>query len=88
MPSCLPLQNFFLYFYGMCFNLLGLLGMMATGHMRPGHMLAGFRAVGAAAIPCRVMTIQQCLCMPIQDSHITSLAAVPVMVTTWRIDVP
>ncbi|EFN56541.1 hypothetical protein CHLNCDRAFT_22063 [Chlorella variabilis] len=45
MDTSVLLQNFFLYFYGMCFNLVGLLLMMATGHMRPGHMLQGFRAV-------------------------------------------
>ena len=39
------LQNFFLYFYGACFNLVGLLGTMAFGGMAPGGMLTGFRGV-------------------------------------------
>jgi hypothetical protein len=43
-PAWCP-QNFFLYFYGMCFNFLGLLFVMATGSMRPATMLAGFRGV-------------------------------------------
>ena len=46
LPARCP-QNFFLYFYGMCFNFLGLLFVMATGSMRPATMLAGFRGVSA-----------------------------------------
>lgn len=39
-------QNFFLYFYGFCFNAMGLLFVMAVdGGMRPGTLLHGFRAV-------------------------------------------
>lgn len=51
-PRCPPAarlpapQNFFLYFFGFCFNALGLLFVMAVdGSMRPGTLLHGFRAV-------------------------------------------
>lgn len=39
-------QNFFLYFYGMCFNLVGLLLFMAGGALTPATMFAGFKQVG------------------------------------------
>lgn len=45
METSVLLQNFFLYFYGACFNLLGLLVMMAAGALTPGSMLAGFSSV-------------------------------------------
>jgi hypothetical protein len=45
MDTSVLLQNFFLYFYGACFNVVGLLLTMAFGGMTPGTMLAGFRGV-------------------------------------------
>ncbi|KAH7620376.1 putative CMP-sialic acid transporter 4 [Nannochloris sp. 'desiccata'] len=45
METSVLLQNFFLYFYGACFNFLGLLMVMLSGGMAPGSMLAGFRGV-------------------------------------------
>ena len=45
METSVLLQNFFLYFYGACFNLLGLLVIMATGALAPGSILVGFRGV-------------------------------------------
>lgn len=45
MDTSVLLQNFFLYFYGMCFNLLGLLGVMAAGALTPATMFTGFRLV-------------------------------------------
>lgn len=45
METSVLLQNFFLYFYGACFNLLGLLAVMASGAMTPGSILTGFRGV-------------------------------------------
>jgi hypothetical protein len=45
MDTSVLLQNFFLYFYGACFNLAGLLGAMAFGALTPGTLLAGFRGV-------------------------------------------
>jgi hypothetical protein len=45
METSVLLQNFFLYFYGACFNLLGLLVMMMAGALTPGSMLAGFSGV-------------------------------------------
>ncbi|KAL4443977.1 hypothetical protein ABPG75_011714 [Micractinium tetrahymenae] len=46
MDTSVLLQNFFLYFYGFCFNALGLLFVMAVdGSMRPGTLLHGFRVV-------------------------------------------
>ncbi len=45
METSVLLQNFFLYFYGACFNFLGLILVMLSGQMAPGSMLAGFRGV-------------------------------------------
>lgn len=45
METSVLLQNFFLYFYGACFNLIGLLLMMVFGGMTPGSVLTGFRGV-------------------------------------------
>ena len=38
-------QNFFLYFFGMCFNLVGLAVFMLAGALSPATMFAGFRTV-------------------------------------------
>ena len=45
METSVLLQNFFLYFYGACFNLLGLLAVMASGAMTPSSIFVGFRGV-------------------------------------------
>jgi hypothetical protein len=45
METSVLLQNFFLYFYGACFNLIGLIAMMAFGGLAPGAILTGFRGV-------------------------------------------
>jgi hypothetical protein len=39
------LQNFFLYFYGMCFNLVGLSMFWLMGAITPSTMFVGFRQV-------------------------------------------
>lgn len=45
MDTSVLLQNFFLYFYGACFNFAGLLVLMATGSMSPSTMLTGFTGI-------------------------------------------
>ena len=40
-----PRQNFFLYFFGVLFNLAGLLVVIATGGLAPGAVFTGFSAV-------------------------------------------
>lgn len=46
MDTSVLLQNFFLYFFGLCFNALGLLFVMSVDStMRPSTMLHGFRGV-------------------------------------------
>lgn len=45
METSVLLQNFFLYFYGMCFNLAGLLLFMMVGAVTPSTMFVGFRQV-------------------------------------------
>ncbi|PSC75788.1 CMP-sialic acid transporter 3-like [Micractinium conductrix] len=46
MDTSVLLQNFFLYFFGMCFNVLGLLFvMLVDSSMRPATLLHGFRSV-------------------------------------------
>lgn len=45
METSVLLQNFFLYFYGACFNFLGLLALMVSGSLAPGSILTGFRGV-------------------------------------------
>jgi len=45
MDTSVLLQNFFLYFFGACFNLAGLLVMMFFGGISPSTILTGFRGV-------------------------------------------
>jgi Nucleotide-sugar transporter len=45
MDTSVLQQNFFLYFYGACFNALGLLAAIGMGAVSPGNILEGFRAV-------------------------------------------
>jgi hypothetical protein len=45
MDTSVLLQNFFLYFYGALFNLMGLAAVMATGTMTPSTILKGFGKV-------------------------------------------
>ncbi len=63
---CVP-QNFFLYFYGMCFNLVGLSLFMLAGALTPATMFAGFRQVGGQLYAERVaggaLGSSLCLCV-------------------------
>ena len=43
-PALAP-QNFFLYFFGVLFNLAGLLVVITTGGLAPGAAFSGFSAV-------------------------------------------
>ncbi|GAB4818460.1 hypothetical protein N2152v2_005506 [Parachlorella kessleri] len=45
MDTSVLLQNFFLYFFGMCFNLAGLSIFWLLGAITPATMFAGFRQV-------------------------------------------
>lgn len=45
METSVLQQNFFLYFYGACFNAVGLLAAMAMGAVAPGNILEGFGTV-------------------------------------------
>ncbi len=53
METSVLLQNFFLYFYGACFNMFGMLGMSAIGGLQ-GHqhkgLLDGFNGITFALI--------------------------------------
>lgn len=45
METSVLLQNFFLYFYGACFNLLGLLVVASMGRLQSSSIFAGFSGV-------------------------------------------
>ena len=54
-PSLL-LQNFFLYFFGMCFNLAGLSIFWVLGAITPATMFAGFRQVRPGKLSSVLLT--------------------------------
>ena len=62
MDTSVHLQNFFLYFYGACFNLLGMLAVCAYKRQSPATFFAGQSLVTMALIVNNAAQVRCCVC--------------------------
>jgi hypothetical protein len=66
MDTSVHEQNFFLYFYGACFNLLGVFGVMAFARLSCADVFRGHSAVRQQPplLPAACPHVPACVCKP------------------------